>query len=86
VAGAYEFKQEGDFLFQTRVIKGITTNPRHDVWGRTGGQIFFKSSRIQTYGTMSGAEQVGRFSLNHQGYHYKPQARRLGQNRWADFI
>jgi len=36
VAGAYEFKQEGDFLFQTRVIKGITTNPRHDVWGRTG--------------------------------------------------
>ncbi len=42
VAGAYEFKQEGDFLFQTRVIKGITTNPRHDVWGRTGGHNYLK--------------------------------------------
>jgi len=37
VAGAFEFVQEGDHLFQTRVIKGITKNPRHDVWnGRTG--------------------------------------------------
>jgi len=36
VAGAFEFQQEGDMLFQTRVIKGITKNPRHDVWGRTG--------------------------------------------------
>ena len=38
VAGAFEFQQEGDMLFQTRVIKGITKNPRHDVWGRTGTQ------------------------------------------------
>merc|ERR1712156_29541 len=37
VAGAFEFVQEGDHLFQTRVIKGITKNPRHDVYsGRTG--------------------------------------------------
>ena len=37
VAGAFEFVQEGDHLFETRVIKGITKNPRHDVYsGRTG--------------------------------------------------
>jgi len=36
VAGAFEFQQEGDMLFKTRLIKGITKNPRHDVWGRTG--------------------------------------------------
>lgn len=36
IAGAFEFEQEGDHKFHTRVIKGITKNPRHDVWGRTG--------------------------------------------------
>lgn len=36
MAGAFEFKQEGDFPFETRILKGITKNPRHDVWGRTG--------------------------------------------------
>ena len=37
MAGAFEFVQEGDHLFETRVIKGITKNPRHDVYsGRTG--------------------------------------------------
>ena len=36
IAGAFEFQQEGDQPFVTRVIKGITKNPRHDVWGRTG--------------------------------------------------
>ena len=36
VAGAFEFQQEGDFLFKTRILGGITKDPRHDVWGRTG--------------------------------------------------
>lgn len=36
VAGAFNFTQEGDFPFQTRVLGGITKDPRHDVWGRTG--------------------------------------------------
>jgi len=36
VAGAFEFQQEGDFLFRTRILGGITKDPRHDVWGRTG--------------------------------------------------
>ena len=36
MAGAFEFQQQGDFKFRTRILKGITKNPRHDVWGRTG--------------------------------------------------
>ena len=36
VAGAYRFSQEGDFLFQTRILGGITKDPRPDVWSRTG--------------------------------------------------
>jgi len=36
VTGAFEFQQEGDFLFKTRILGGITKDPRHDVWGRTG--------------------------------------------------
>ena len=36
VAGAFNFTQEGDFKFITRYIGGITKDPRHDVWGRTG--------------------------------------------------
>jgi len=36
VAGAFEFQQEGDFKFKTRILGGITKDPRHDVWGRTG--------------------------------------------------
>ena len=36
VAGAFNFTQHGDFLFETRFIGGITKDPRHDVWGRTG--------------------------------------------------
>ena len=36
VAGAFNFTQEGDFPFKTRILGGITKDPRHDVWGRTG--------------------------------------------------
>ena len=36
VAGAFNFTQDGDFKFITRYIGGITKDPRHDVWGRTG--------------------------------------------------
>ena len=36
MAGAFEFQQEGDFKFKTRILGGITKDPRHDVWGRTG--------------------------------------------------
>ena len=36
VAGAFNFTQEGDFKFKTRILGGITKDPRHDVWGRTG--------------------------------------------------
>lgn len=36
VAGAFNFTQTGDFLFRTRILGGITKDPRHDVWGRTG--------------------------------------------------
>ncbi|TRY74582.1 hypothetical protein TCAL_04595 [Tigriopus californicus] len=36
VAGAFNFTQQGDFQFQTRILGGITKDPRHDVWGRTG--------------------------------------------------
>ena len=36
VAGAFEFQQYGDFPFKTRILGGITKDPRHDVWGRTG--------------------------------------------------
>ncbi len=36
VAGAFNFTQQGDFLFKTRILGGITKDPRHDVWGRTG--------------------------------------------------
>lgn len=31
IAGAFEFQQEGDMPFRTRILKGITKNPRHDV-------------------------------------------------------
>ena len=36
VAGAFNFTQAGDFPFKTRILGGITKDPRHDVWGRTG--------------------------------------------------
>ena len=36
VAGAFNFTQDGDFKFKTRILGGITKDPRHDVWGRTG--------------------------------------------------
>ena len=36
VAGAFNFTQSGDFQFETRILGGITKDPRHDVWGRTG--------------------------------------------------
>ncbi|XP_023330800.1 uncharacterized protein LOC111703156 [Eurytemora carolleeae] len=37
VAGAFIFEQEGDFKFETRVIKGITKDPRDTIWSK-GGQ------------------------------------------------
>ena len=49
VAGAFEFQQEGDMPFKTRVIKGITKNPRHDVWGRTGEDEINFVSKIDTF-------------------------------------
>ena len=36
VAGAFELQQEGDTTVKTRVIKRITKNLRHKVWGATG--------------------------------------------------
>ena len=36
VAGAFNFSQHGDFKFKTRILGGITTDPRHNVWGNTG--------------------------------------------------
>jgi len=36
VAGAFNFSQEGDYLFKTRILGGITKDPRHNVWGNTG--------------------------------------------------
>ncbi|CAB4061943.1 unnamed protein product [Lepeophtheirus salmonis] len=36
VAGAFNFTQTGDFLFETRFIGGITKAPRPDVWNRPG--------------------------------------------------
>ena len=36
VAGAFNFTQSGDFQFETRILGGITKDPRQDVWGRTG--------------------------------------------------
>jgi len=37
VAGAFTFEQTGDFKFRTRVIKGITKDPRDTIWNK-GGQ------------------------------------------------
>jgi len=36
IAGAYNMSQTGDFPFETRILGGITKDPRHDVWNRTG--------------------------------------------------
>merc|ERR1719242_1239244 len=47
VAGAFNFTQTGDFLFRTRILGGITKDPRHDVWGRTGR--FYWKQNIKSY-------------------------------------
>jgi len=72
VAGAFEFVQEGDYLFKTRVIKGITKNPRPDVWGGRTGQFSCRKNISRLAVCDTGQKEITIdenycWSVNHHG-------------------